>query len=247
MDINIHQLNLTRGSSYLPLPHWLARKKAITDPKNVDQECFKWAVITAERVGMKNPQRVSNLRKFFDDYDWSGLKFPVSFKDIAKFKFRNQISINLLATEGKEIYICWKGGNYDKVINLMIISENNRKHYIAVKSISRLLSSKNTNNKGKEYFCNNCLQGFKEENSRDEHIVYYMNNELVKVEMSHNNPTVQYSDGQFQFKVPFIMYADFESMLEPIQGPGKQSYDLFNKSYQQSRSIWMVCSQRVWL
>ena len=38
--------------------------------------------------------------------------------------------------------------------------------------------------------------------------------------MPHKNPIVQYSDGQFQFKVPFIMYADFESILEPIQGPG---------------------------
>ena len=56
MDIEFHQLNLMRGSSYLPLPDWLARKKAITNPKNEDQECFKWAVITVERVGMKNPQ-----------------------------------------------------------------------------------------------------------------------------------------------------------------------------------------------
>ena len=38
--------------------------------------------------------------------------------------------------------------------------------------------------------------------------------------MPYKNPIVQYSDGQFQFKVPFIMYADFESILEPIQGPG---------------------------
>ena len=41
MDINIHQLNLTRGSSYLPLPDWLAFKKTIMNPKNEDQECFK--------------------------------------------------------------------------------------------------------------------------------------------------------------------------------------------------------------
>ena len=41
--------------------------------------------------------------------------------------------------------------------------------------------------------------------------------------MAHENPIVQYSDGQFQFKVPLIMYADFESMLEPIQGPGNDS------------------------
>ena len=28
-DINIHRLILTRGSSYIPLPDWLAKKKAI--------------------------------------------------------------------------------------------------------------------------------------------------------------------------------------------------------------------------
>ena len=95
----------------------------------------------------------------------------------------------------------------------MTISVNNRKHYVAIKSLSRLLSSENTNHNRKEYFCNNCLQGFKEEESRDEHIGYCMNSKSEKVIMLHNNPRVQYTDGQFQFKVPFIMNADFESML----------------------------------
>ena len=27
MDVDFHRLNLTRGSSYLPLPEWLARKR----------------------------------------------------------------------------------------------------------------------------------------------------------------------------------------------------------------------------
>ena len=41
LDNNFHQLNLTRGSSYLPLPDWLARKKAIVNSHNDDEECFK--------------------------------------------------------------------------------------------------------------------------------------------------------------------------------------------------------------
>ena len=41
LGINFHQLNLTRGSSYLPLPDWLARKKAIVNPHNEDEESFK--------------------------------------------------------------------------------------------------------------------------------------------------------------------------------------------------------------
>ena len=49
IDVDFHQLNLTRGSSYLPLPDWLMKKKAIINPRNEDQECFKWAVSAASR------------------------------------------------------------------------------------------------------------------------------------------------------------------------------------------------------
>ena len=38
LDVNFHQLNLMRGSSYLPLADWLARKKAIVNPHNDDEE-----------------------------------------------------------------------------------------------------------------------------------------------------------------------------------------------------------------
>ena len=65
----------------------------------------------------------------------------------------------------------------------------------------------------------NCLQGFNEGSSRDEHLDYCINNQSVKVETPCKKPIVQYSDGQFQFKVPFIMYADFKSIPKPIQGP----------------------------
>ena len=93
----------------------------------------------------------------------------------------------MLAVENKQIYICRKGGDYERVANLMLITENNRKHYIAIKSLSRLLSSQNTKRKVKEHFCMNCLQGFKEESSRDEHIGYCKNNESVRVEMPLKN------------------------------------------------------------
>ena len=44
IDIDFHKLKLTRGSSYIPLPDVLAKKKAIINPKNKnDEECFRWA------------------------------------------------------------------------------------------------------------------------------------------------------------------------------------------------------------
>ena len=40
LDINFHQLNLMRGSSYLPLPDFIAKRKAMINPQNGDEECF---------------------------------------------------------------------------------------------------------------------------------------------------------------------------------------------------------------
>ena len=93
MDISVHRLNLTRGSSYIPLPDWLAKKKAIINPKNLDLKCFKWSVIAALKWDEieRDQQRVSKLRRYEDESDWSGMSFPVSTKDISKFETRNRI------------------------------------------------------------------------------------------------------------------------------------------------------------
>ena len=42
LKVNFHQLNLTRGNSYIPLPNWIVKKKAVINPKNEnDEECFR--------------------------------------------------------------------------------------------------------------------------------------------------------------------------------------------------------------
>ena len=44
LDVSFYQLNLTRGSSYIPLSSWIANKKAVINPKNEnDEERFEWA------------------------------------------------------------------------------------------------------------------------------------------------------------------------------------------------------------
>ena len=63
------------------------------------------------------------------------------------------------------------------------------------------------------------LACFMQESSRDQHQVYYEDNEFVRVEMPKQGSTIEFKDGQDQFKVPFIMYADFESILELIESP----------------------------
>ena len=77
-----------RGSSYLPLPDLLAKKKAIINPCNEDLECFKWAVIAAVRWEEidSHLDRITKLKRFEADFNWSGVGFPVSFRDINGFE-----------------------------------------------------------------------------------------------------------------------------------------------------------------
>ena len=100
----------------------------------------------------------------------------------------------------------------------MLITDNNNKHYVVIKPLKRLLFMQNSKHKESQHFCIICLHGFAERKSRDEHYVYCRSNETVRIEMPNKKPTVKYSDSQYQFKVPFMKYADFESILEPIQG-----------------------------
>ena len=145
------------------------------------------------------------------------------------FETKNNISVNVLAVEGRDIYIHRKGQQMGREINLLLIFEGGIRHYTTIKSLSRLLTSRNTKHKCKQYFCNNCLQSFTQELRRDQHYSYCIDNKTVRVEMPQKGLTVEFYDGQNQFRVPFMMYADFEAILELIQSPNPDPEESYTK------------------
>ena len=83
-DIHIDPYKPLSGSSYVLLPPVLASKKAIINVKNEkDHECFKWAVTSAVYPKEKDPQRLTKrMRENSGNFDWTGIKFPVSLKQV---------------------------------------------------------------------------------------------------------------------------------------------------------------------
>ena len=62
--------------------------------------------------------------------------------------------------------------------------------------------------------------------------------------MPSKGSTAEFYDGQNQFKVPFMMYADFESILMPIQGADPNpSQPYITKVNQHIPSGWCVYSK----
>ena len=224
IEVDFNKLKLTRGSSYLPLPKNFSGKFSVINPKNEDdEECFRWAVTAALNYNeiKKDPQRITNLKKHVDKYNWDGLSFPMALNKIDLFERRNpDIAVHVLTKDVIEgVYMCRKSKHLDRKHNviLFLLCEEEKRHYIAVKNLSGVLSKVNSNHKSKEQYCLNCLSGFNSEQKRDEHFEYCKDNEAVKVELPKEGSVVKFNKGQYQLKAPFILYADFEAILKPVK------------------------------
>ena len=92
---------MNRGGSYIDSPDWIKNKKATINPKNKDNECFKYAITVAlnhEKI-KKDPQRMSKLKPFTDNHNWNDIEFPLHSKNWKKFEQNNKtIALNTLFT-----------------------------------------------------------------------------------------------------------------------------------------------------
>ena len=105
LDINTTAYKPLKGSSYIPMPKYLASKKAIVNMKNDDEECFKWCVTRALNPVLRDSERITKeLIKQSAELDWSGIEFPVAADAnvISKFERNNNVSINVFGYEEDE-------------------------------------------------------------------------------------------------------------------------------------------------
>ena len=186
----------------------------MTNPQNNDEECFKWTVIAAlhHKEIKKDHQRISRLRPYENQHNWEGLEFPVSIKKIDNFEKNNpDIAVNVLfnnkKNEKKNIYTVrrsWRNGKRKKRLNVLMIVDGEKKHYTAIKNISRLLSKLNGKTQHAYYYWTNCLNGFRTESARDKHYEYCSSNGHVSVNMPNEKEKLL-KFAQYQFKVPFLL------------------------------------------
>ena len=134
--LNIVQYQPMKGSSYIKLPQELRNsKKGLINMKNEDNECFRWCHIRCLNPQDKYPQRTKKSDKeYINKLDYSGIEFPVTTKQYNKIEKQNEININVFGYENKQPYpIFVSKEKYDRHMNLLLITENDNKHYVLIK------------------------------------------------------------------------------------------------------------------
>ena len=224
LGVNIHTVKYKplKGSSFIQLPAKLANKKAIVNVQNTDQKCFMWSVLAALHPTQGqhgNPNRVFNYTKYMDELDFSDIPFPVRVSDVPKFEMKNGLSVNVFGYEKSEVYPIHLTKERDvRHVNLLVITKDDKSHYCWIKNFNRLLSDQH-NDKNQYHYCHYCLHGFTKKTLLDKHIPYCQVHGAQRTEMpDEDNKWLKYTDVSKQLKSPYVVYADFECILERIYG-----------------------------
>ena len=232
-----------KASSYIKLPKELKNKKAIINMENEDNKCFMWCVLRALNPSKdKHPSRIDkNLKSKEHTLNMDGITYPVDFRGIDRFEKQNpEISISILGyNEEEKVYPLklskYTGSKHD--IILLLIKDGDNSHYCLVKNISALLYSQINKHKEKRYFCLNCFNGFNTPESLNKHKEYCYNNECVKINMPPSGSFLEFKNFIHSEKAPFAIYADFESLIKPLNVCDPDPEKSYTKKYQKHEPI----------
>ena len=132
------------------------------------------------------------------------------------------------------------------LVILLMISDGEKWHYLAVKSLSALLREI-TGNNHRDFYCLNCFQLYTTENKLKKHKKVCENHDYCCVEMPEEyNRILKYNQGEKSIKSSHIIYADLECLLEKTNtchnNPEKSSTTKINKHTPSGHSLFTHCS-----
>ena len=251
---DLNKITISKGGSYIESPKWLKDKKCTINQKNTDNKCFQYATTLALNFNNidKHHERISKIKPFINNYNWTDINFPAAIKDWNKFEVNNKnVALNILYVpfNTKKIGIAYKSKYNlirDNQIILLMISNGKNWHYLAVKSLSRLLRGISSNHNS-DYYCLNCFHSYRTENKLKVHKKICENHEYCNIEMpSRNNNIIKYNQGEKSLELPFIIYADLECLLKKIDtcqnNPDLSSTTKINQHIPSGYSIYTNCS-----
>ena len=246
---DFNKISISRGGLYIDSPKWLKNKKSTINPKNNDYKCFQYTVTLALNLDKINKN--SKIKPFIEEYNWKDIDFPSTSKYWKKFELNNEIALNILYVphNTKKIEIAYKSKynlTTEKQVILLMISNGENWHYLLVKSLSGLLTGITSNHK-EDFYCLNCFHSYRTKNKLEAHKKIYENRDYCRVEMpTKDNNAIKYNQGEKSIKLPFVVYADLECLLEKMStcynNPEESSTTKINKHAPSGYSIFTHCS-----
>ncbi|XP_057656839.1 uncharacterized protein LOC130894211 [Diorhabda carinulata] len=242
LEVNINKFEIGNGSSYIKLPEPIQKKQGCINIKNSDQACFYWSIVSALYPAKNHKELTSSYPYYSTVLNTQDLEAPMPLHQISKFEKSNNISVNVYALDLIEINnkkpfykvypVRLAKSIHEKHVNLLLIQntyfpklndyeappiDNDNSeityHYCWIKDLSRLINSQLSKTTYKKFICNRCINYFSSESKLNVHLK--LCSELNNYKMSFPKyESVSFRNYIYKQTTPFVVYADFECMLE---------------------------------
>ena len=168
-----------------------------------------------------HPEKLSKIRPFIDQYNWSEIHFPFNQKDWKKFKSNNKstaLNVLYIPHNTKDIRHTYKSKfnltRKHEVILLMISDDGEKWHYLCVKKLSALLRGISSNHNG-DVCCMNYFKSSRTKSKLEIHKKMCENHDYCYVQMPNNeNKILEYKHSQKSKIAPLVIYSYLESLLQ---------------------------------
>jgi hypothetical protein len=196
---------------------------------NEDNRCFEWAVLSKlYPVGSKNHSyRTSKYEAHLGELNFDGITFPVKITDIAKFERQNPtLSIWVFGWNNGPypIYEARNKAERNREVDLLLLTDPQnpeKTHYVWLKHLGKLLF-KNSAHNSRVYPCRRCLHVHSREDLLESHIRDYMGigkkAQRILMPEKGKDDILKFTSYHKQMRVPYVIYADFESLNIPVKG-----------------------------
>ena len=154
---------------------------------------------------------------------------------------RFNINVNVFGYENRVFSLYVSKKSNEQVLNVLLISNEEKSHYVFIKDFNRLMYSEvKTKNQHKKHFCMSCLQNFTTKeilNSHRERCLLINDTQAVKYETG----TIKFKNFNKQIPIPFKSYADSECSLKRVNINKGGYTKLYQKHIPNSIGAKLVC------
>ena len=157
--------------------------------------------------------------------------------EIAEERF--SINVNVFGYENKVFPLYVSKKSNEQILHVLLISNEEKSHYVFVNDFNRLMYSKTKHKDGK-HFCLSCLQNFTTKEILNNHREMFLS--------INDTQAVKYETGIIKFKyfnkqipIPFKTYADSECLLKRININKGGYTKLYQKHFPNSIGAKLVC------
>ena len=242
-SVKLHIINIVsyfplRGSSYIELPEELRNPmKGLINLKNTDNKCFLWCHNRHLNPLIVHPERITKAdRESVKRLDYTGITFPVTVKDIYKIEKQNKINICVFGYDGEAYPIRISETNFTDHLELLWIEEGDKSHYVLIKDFDRFMFSFN-DHKEKKYFCLRCLHCCSSASVLEDHKQdCLLLNGAQAIKMPEAGSKIYFKNHKKMLPAPFVIYADFESITEKIDGCLPSDDKSYTSTYQSHKA-----------